>query len=158
MRTNSYLCVYDDYTSVDTLKYFALITQELHSLQFHSTDKAGSVLELVQCYYSNQHRQPHGRAFATCLGGPGFNTQPSRTKDFKLEVEGPFSIARSRISLGKQKMPTRSHYLGKVNQFLRLTTLYMLSNRKGSFNYQLKMLGGMSYKYACGVIFSQGAL
>ena len=35
-----------------------------------------------------------GRAFAACLGGPGFDARPSPTKEFKLVVEALLSNAR----------------------------------------------------------------
>ena len=35
-----------------------------------------------------------GRAFAPCLGGTGFDSRPSQTKDFKLVVESPLSNAQ----------------------------------------------------------------
>ena len=37
----------------------------------------------------NQHRQPHGISFASCIGGPGFDFRLIQTNDFNLVVEVP---------------------------------------------------------------------
>ena len=43
----------------------------------------------VQIIVRDQHEQSSDRAFAPCLGGPGFDPWPSQTKDFKSVVEPP---------------------------------------------------------------------
>ena len=65
-------------------------------------------------FYNNLVR----RAFAPCLAGPGYDSRPSQTKDFKLVVEAPLPNARHiKGSSMKKLIDARIMRLGGISGY-----------------------------------------